>query len=355
MSSTTRDQHSPANMDPAAYQYLGTIYQGPTDFIVMGMVLAGAPAEEIRREVDRYCNRPLMDKVRKASRDGGYYGNWVKKQQCDHCGAWFHYGDVYQHESGELIVVGWQCSEGAFSYEDKQSLDHARMKRTIAGQRKRGEKAAAVRAYLDEVEGLEDALQLGKADGCKEEGILADMRGRLLQYGPPLSEKQVAFAMKLAEQLRSGDTWEKQRERRDAEREERLKGVEGWTEGRQRIEGVVLSVREPDEFAAYPSWKWLVEVEDGRRVWGSVPTAIYEAITSETFEMPHSESALQLAEDAGIDPETVEKPYRHGDPKDLRGRKVAFTAAVQPKDDDRHFAFYKRPTKPELAPREEGA
>lgn len=309
----TRDHHSPANMDPATYNWVGTIYQGPTSEWIMGMVLVGMEPEMIRAEIDRLCNKELKDRVRQ---EGKYFGNWRGKQSCDHCGVHFHYGDVYEHApSGELIVVGWMCSEDAFSYENRQTLDHARRKREIANRRARGKKAAEVKAFLDDNPGLEEILTLGNPEGGREEYILDSMRCKLLHYGPTMTEKQIEYAKTLAEQIRSGDTAEARKQKREEERAAKLATAEPWTEGRQSITGTVLSIREPDEYDTYQSYKMLVELESGIRCWGTIP------------------SALTKTKDGW-------RTYQS-----LRGCRVSFRAKIQPKKGDSHFAFFSRPSK----------
>lgn len=323
----TRDIHSPANIDPAAYDYEGQIYQGPIENVYpFGALLGGADVEALKAIIDEITNRPLMNKVREAAREGGYSGKWIGTSRCDHCGhAHFHYGDVYRHRaSGQYIVVGWQCSNDVFSFDSRRQLDQRNAKRSLAGIRKRGKMAAAAAAVLASNPGLEDALKLADSGDGNEQSILGDLRAKLVQWGN-LSEKQIAFAIRLGDQVRTGDTAEVRKARKAAERAEQLKDVAPWTEGRQTVQGEVLTVRFDDGF--YPAWKWLVQQLDGKRVWGTVPTPVLDAIIEMTV------------------PGTVEGTTRHCEAQDLKGRQVKFDAAVQPKDDDGHFAFYKRPTK----------
>ena len=61
--------------------------------------------------------------------------------------------------------------------------------------------------------------------------------------------------------------------------------------------------------------KMTVRLDDGNRVWGSVPAHIEESV---------------------------------GMPSDLHGRKISFTATVTRSDRDPHFGFFKRPSGAEL-------
>jgi len=75
------------------------------------------------------------------------------------------------------------------------------------------------------------------------------------------------------------------------------------------VEGVVVAAK-LHESAYGVTTKIMVKLDDGRRCWGTCPTTLDE------FEIDS-----------------------------LRGRRVAFTAAFERKDDDHSFAFFKRPTK----------
>lgn len=82
------------------------------------------------------------------------------------------------------------------------------------------------------------------------------------------------------------------------------------TAGRQVIRGTVKSTKVQDSDYG-TTYKMIVELASGHRVFGSVPAAIYEG--------------RLLA--------------------DLIGLEVEFTAAVEPSRDDNTFGFYSRPTK----------
>jgi hypothetical protein len=68
-------------------------------------------------------------------------------------------------------------------------------------------------------------------------------------------------------------------------------------------------------------WKMLVRDDSGFKVWGSIPSKMFD-----------------LATENGVEP--------HGN--SFKGKRVSFTAALQPSEDDPKFGFFKRPTKPEV-------
>lgn len=82
------------------------------------------------------------------------------------------------------------------------------------------------------------------------------------------------------------------------------------TEGRYTVEGTVTSVRDYDgEWGT--AWKMLVTLDDGHKIFGTIPSAIFDAVG----------------------------------PSELVGKRVTFDATVKASDRDETFGTYKRPTK----------
>lgn len=269
------DAHSPANFDPAAYEYLFSIYTGPRT-PESGVPIMSDYEIAQRREI--------------AANTAG--GNFQDKGTCDHCGAYFHYGEVFKHlPTGQYVVVGHQCADNAFGHDDRRAYDQNKLRNQMKAFRERARVKAQVEQFFADNPGLEEALRF-------DHPISQDMLKRLFQRGY-LSEKQVAFAIRLPAQ-------ELDRQRQREEREEKLKSAPDWTEGRQEIEGTVLSTRVDATGFGYVT-KMLVELDDGRRCWGTAPEAI-------------------------LDSET-------------KGVRLVFNGTIQPSEDDPKFAFFKRPAK----------
>lgn len=307
----TRDQHSPANILPENYSYVGSFYQGPYSKYMLD--LSGLASW------DALANTALMKQVRD---EGGYIGNWVERSSCDCCGANFLYGQVWVNTiTNELVAVGSTCGESTFGEDDRASLDLKTMKSRVAAAKKSEKLRVEVEKFLSENEGLEATLDLGDSNSNDYElRTLANLKKNLNRYGS-LTEKQIAFANKLAEATRTGETKAKKEAEREAryaeaieERSKRLESAEPWTSGRTEIEGKIVSVREGDPYTQYATDKMLVELDDGRRCWGSIPSFV---LREEDYE----------------------------DLEDLKGRRVAFRARITLAAEDQYFAFYSRPTK----------
>ena len=117
-------------------------------------------------------------------------------------------------------------------------------------------------------------------------------------YGS-LTDKQVAFAIKLVTEADAKNAAK-------AEREATLATAEPLAEGRYEVTGTVVSTKWQTSYTGYgDTLKMLVQTPDGNRVYGSVPKAIF----------------------GDTDPGIV----------------VRFTAQVERSKDDDHFGFFKRP------------
>ena len=265
-----RDLHSPGSFDPAAYTYVGVLYQGPDPF------------EGSDPEVFEALEKSL------------YQGNWKVKLSCDHCGAHFHYGAAFHHINGDVIAVGHICANDAFGCNSRHHYEITRLKALVQALRERNKVAGLAGKFLEEHSGLQEALGT-------DHHISKDLSAKLIKYGS-LSEKQVALAFKLVEQATH-------QEARDAERTAKHAVAPDWTPERADVTGTVLSTR-CDQGPYGAVLKMLMELTDGRRCWGTVPSAI-------------------LGLNGGS----------------LVGRSISFTATFESSADDKKFAFYKRPTK----------
>jgi len=217
--------------------------------------------------------------------------NGYNCDQCTHCGTHLKHGSVYRHTSGELVVIGPTCVnrlqfESASEIQAEHIFNRLRLAR-LRSLMKRNWRWKIVGEFLIENE--------------QKNHIIGDMLNKLNKYFS-LSRRQIAFARKL---VRQAD----EREAREAEREAKLANTPDWQDGREEIEGKVLSCKFKDsDFGG--SYKLLIELEDGRRCWGSAPQKYLDAVDENQLSSP----IIRI--------------------------KATFSAS----NDDKKFAFYKRPT-----------
>lgn len=109
--------------------------------------------------------------------------------------------------------------------------------------------------------------------------------------------------------------------------------------GRVVIEGEIRSMTWRDnDFGG--AWKMLVVSAEGWKVWGTVPSALFDA--EEVTALVYDEAGYFRSGEwgsVGAAAETV-----------LPGRRCRFTATVKASDDDPAFGFYSRPAKAEILP-----
>lgn len=151
-----------------------------------------------------------------------------------------------------------------------------------------------------------------------EESFRYSLYGKLAKYGS-LSERQIAAVQRGID--------------RAAEREAEqaaLATAPALVVGKLDIEGEILTTKlQKSQFGA--TLKMLVKLDDGNKVWGSVPREL-EQFTWYT----------RWYDEHGTYQETPPVTKR------LEGCRVAFTATVQRSNDDPHFGFFSRPRKSRL-------
>jgi hypothetical protein len=176
--------------------------------------------------------------------------------QCSTCGAHFLYGDVWVHvPTGEHIHLGHQCADKYSLLVDRSAYQLAlgRRQAAAAAQLQRVANWEARTAFLAAHPGLAEDLQ-------QQHPILRDLSAKLTQYRS-LSDKQVAFAAKLAAEVRN-----------PAPAEQHVAAPTGTV----TVRGTVVSVK-VHEGAYGTTLKMTVKVQTPAGswlAWGTVPTSL---------------------------------------------------------------------------------
>lgn len=143
--------------------------------------------------------------------------------------------------------------------------------------------------------------------------FLDAMNDQINEWGR-LSEKQEAAVRKILERAKDRVAeWE-------AKKAEEFANSADCPQGRVQVVGTIMSVKRV-ETSFGSQWKMLVRDDSGFKVWGSIPSKLFE---------PEEENGIWIAAE------------------ELKGKRVSFTAAVEPSKDDQKFGFFKRPTKAKL-------
>jgi ribosomal protein L9 len=289
------DPHRPGTIDPTDYTYVLSYM---------------TPGEEPFDQYNMEGVRDLCEGINWGQNEGGtaMFGHVGK---CGVCGSRFRAGDVWRHEpTGDLVHLGHDCADKYNLVANRWDFDAAwesikarreLIKKCTRRAREKEARTRQVDEFLASKPGLAEALQ-------EDHSILSDMGNKLRMWGS-LSDKQVAFAMKLAHEL------QEKRENKPVEEKHVTAPV-----GRQKIVGHVVGKR-TDETQWGPSTKILVKVETPEGswlTWGS------------TFD---------CADGKGDFIYNLQ-----------RGDQVEFTATVQ-SGKEPHFCFFKRPSKGRMVKR----
>ena len=216
--------------------------------------------------------------------------------ECTVCGAGYNYGEVWGHvPTGEHIHVGHDCADSMLADRAEWEAWHKQQRDLRASSVLRRKRTEARDAFLAPRPDLFRALKV-------EHPVLQDMGHRLYQYGS-LSDKQVAYALKLAEEVTHPRVEEPH---------------VPAPEGRVDVRGTVVGVKSQEsDWGTVLKMTVRIETPEGSWLcWVTVPDALF-----------------------GHSP--------------LRGAEVAFTATLTRSDRDVHFAFGKRPTKARVIGTEE--
>jgi hypothetical protein len=185
------------------------------------------------------------------ARDGG-------PGKCDVCGAVYVHGDVWRHKpSGELIFIGHDCADKyeLLTSRSEWELAMGRLRKAAAVECEKARRADARKAFYEAHPGLEAVLDMNHP-------LLADLKAKAFQYAE-LSDKQIALALKIADELKNPKAAEVT--------------VPAPT-GKTTFRGVIVSTK-VHEGAYGSSLKMTVKVTTPAGVWlawGTMPSAIVD-------------------------------------------------------------------------------
>lgn len=253
MSKNTRtDAHRPSTIIPAHY--------AERMWYSLAHEFEGWPQPPIN--VDR-----VVEITREARAAGHAVFGGIGK--CGVCGAWFKHGTLFVHEpTGELVHMGYDCAAKYECMVDASAaeLERDRVHRATAKQITRERNDAERAAFLDAHEGLAADLEYGKVSAkdagiaeddyraLKTHAILADLASKFTRFRT-MSDKQVALARKLADELRNPEP-----------REVEIKTTAPTGKG-VTFEGEIVSVKLHVSEQWGSSWKCTVKIETPDGIW----------------------------------------------------------------------------------------
>jgi hypothetical protein len=303
MTTTRTDIHRPSAINPIDYEFVSYDYIGPNAQDVLGLA------------VERRVFQAHVAKT------GGKFSTHEHGGTCHVCGASALYlANFYFRPTNTYIQVGEDCAE-KFHLGSPSAFKRFRGKVHEGLAAKAGLRKAE--AILTEA-GLAQAWAVyndyharlkvpGVFHASQEETTIEDIVGKLVRYGS-LSEKATNYLRSLVERHAQAGVRKAAQEAAKA-----AAAPVPDAEGRVKIVGEVVSVKAPEAYARFPTWKILIKAPEGYTLWGARPRSIAQV---------------------------------------KRGDKVELYAAVQRSDRDEKFGFFSRPTKAvitEFAPEKTGA
>ena len=312
------DKFRPSVIDPTKFEFVAMHYLGHS--------------EEIWAAI---CNEMADEAANLEAHQAAHPGytvaghKWVG--QCDCCGARYLYGATfYTAESNTYISIGGTCA-GKLRLGNPAAFKNFREQ--VNTWKIHNERVAKARKFAAEhniTAALDLYLSNAKADESLSEydrfphNTLVDMMGKLVRWGN-ISEKQIAFAVKLLAQIADQPRKLAERAARDAARKPLP-----VTDKRVTVEGVIISAKYQEGgytsqgFYQPSAVKIVVEHADGWKVCGTAARELTDAIR-----------------------EFSDKSYLSGDQEAelLKGKRIRFDARLTVSDKDAKFGFFKRPTK----------
>lgn len=148
--------------------------------------------------------------------------------------------------------------------------------------------------------------------------FVGSMNAALAEWGRLTEAQEAALRKVMAKQ-----------KQRDAQWAEEHANAADCPSGRAQVTGTIVSVKLHDygwgPHSIEQVWKMVVRDDSGFKVWGT--------ITSKMFDLCRTDDS---------------DPHSWPSGRTFKGKRVSFTAAIQPSENDAKFGFYKRPTKIEF-------
>lgn len=306
--------HQPHAFDPMAYDFVGAFdSQHPGRYLrtdveqefeitlTNGEVWAMVGYDMLNAR-DRCLKAIILNSATSAFCKGS------RGSQCDHCGAHIRYVVVIKHRStGDYLAIGEQCAQNRIGSMDQATWQVKQLReaaqRVRQAERNREARLARNREWLAEsparaqvVVQLENLTEAHPNDNFyrslsryyQEQGMLTHSQERAVVRA---AEREAARAVRLAA--------------------EALEPVVPVQAGKQTVTGEVLSLRwQESDYGSV--LKMLVKSTTGFKVYGSVPQSLKQAV--------------------------------EWDNEKLVGKRIRFTAQLEPKANEPGFGYFKRPT-----------
>lgn len=236
------------------------------------------------------CNR--KDKIK-----GGPAGT------CHHCGKAIVWEVVWKHlPSDNLVTFGETCTHILGMSNNRIDHEMVLLKRQAENEREDERRKMAKEEREFAFRNAHPDLYKFVMEFDEENSYIARLKWGIETFGSPFENQIDGLKRFIAGREKYLLV--------KMEQSRKLDNAPDLEDGRQHVEGVVVSVKPPNHNAQFPAWKMLVQMDNGNKVFGTIPNSLYLAV---------------------------------GILENLKGERVSFDATVEAKED--HFGFFSRPAK----------
>lgn len=217
---------------------------------------------------------------------------------CHHCGKAIAWRVWFKHvPTGNLVTFGHQCAVILKMTDNRIDHEMNLLKRRAANEREQERRGMEKQEREDKFKAEHPDLYEFVMEFDEDNGFINRIKWGIDTFGSPLDHQIDSLKRFIAGREKLLVL--------KMEQAAKLENAPALEEGRQVIEGTVVGTKfSHNDYTGGMTKKMTVALDNGNRVFGTVPESIYE----------------------------VEK-----------GDRVQFTATVKPQED--HFGFYSRPTK----------
>jgi hypothetical protein len=285
-----------ANFDPADVEVTGWMDTTPPAKPAFGFGI------DLPADIARDMWQAMMDDWKQSfadwkDRNVELFGREFPGSKCEHCGARIRWAGIVRYiPTGQHFIVGETCADERMQLVNRREHD-LRLAKMAAEHRAEQLRIATAKArFATEHPGEYDILF---NEDRPYNDFFRSLRDKLVRYGD-LTEKQLACVTREVEKEATAAARKVERDAENAE-------AGPAPEGRVQVTGTIVGLKfhHSDYTPMGGILKMTVKLENGSRVWVTVPSKV-------------------------------------SDP--TRGDKVEFTATFTRSDDDESFAFGKRPS-----------
>lgn len=298
--STARNPHGLGSFDPADYTTTGLLMPSDSE---EGQACWRAMSSAEKQEIIA-----IAEAYEEAHGPASF-------NRCAHCGNWLRWVHVVQHvPTGEFLPWGSVCIE-RLSIPTREGFVEMMSEIGRKAWAERGRRIARVEKFVEAEPIVALFIGFGVMSGDRFYRALYDS---IRLYDHPFTTNMRAALNKAMTDAVLGVG-------RFAPKIEKVEPAHPLPVGKLELVGRIVSTKYQEGYMG-DVFKMLVELDDGNRVWGTVPSKVQDHVMNYNNDV-----AMGRVEATSF--------------REYEGLRVSFSATVERSDRDEHFGFFKRPSK----------